>query len=222
MKRLAAIAFLVAAFGALMHFWPSGERSSLGPSTSSNAPPGEPGLAPTIGPATSQPSYPAQAPASRQRARQPLQASRGGASAYRHSRQRQFRRGDFSVTIEVQAPRGIRQLEFSVTYKMSILRLVKSSAGVRTTRWRLCAFRGKRWLLLVRIASGVTGAGPSPCSISGDRARGIRSRFERRIASKGRPDTVNRATAYEDRLPNSGFAISLACFNRSRFPHCPR
>ena len=33
------------------------------------------------------------------------------------------------MTIEVQALRGIRQLAFSVTYKKSILQLVRSSAG---------------------------------------------------------------------------------------------
>jgi hypothetical protein len=41
------------------------------------------------------------------------------------------RLGDtFSVTIEVQALRGIRQLAFSLTYKQSILQLVRSSPGV--------------------------------------------------------------------------------------------
>jgi hypothetical protein len=38
-------------------------------------------------------------------------------------------RGQFSVTIDVQALRGIRHLEFSVTYKKSILRLTGTAPG---------------------------------------------------------------------------------------------
>ena len=106
MKRLAALALLLAAFGALIHFWPSGDPSSLAPSTRSTRPAGDPRAAATIIPPASQPQSPKQAPASAQTSA-PAGAERPAAGPARieiRAPQTVPPGETFSVTIEVQAP----------------------------------------------------------------------------------------------------------------------
>jgi hypothetical protein len=130
MKRLTALALLAIAVGAIMHFWPSSEQQPIAQPGSQNAPRRDSPAStsrratPAQGPTTSAPS--AERPAqSRPVERPPVTPARFEIRA-----PVTVRSGDtFPVTIEVQALRGIRQLEFSVTYKQTILRLVRSSPG---------------------------------------------------------------------------------------------
>ena len=108
------------------------------------------------------------------------------------------------MTIEVQAPRGIRQLEFSVTYKMSILRLVKSSAGAFAQVGGSSAHfeEVSDGSLLVRIAaeSGVIAGAGNVAVLEFQALKRGESPLEVEgvtYVEDGRPDTVNRATAYE-------------------------
>lgn len=131
MKRLTALALLAIAVGAIMHFWPSGEQQPIAPPVSQNAPQRDSPAStsrratPAQGPTTSAPS--AERPAqSRPVDRPPVVTP----ARFEIRAPVTARSGDtFPVTIEVQALRGIRQLEFSVTYKQSILQLVRSSPG---------------------------------------------------------------------------------------------
>ena len=130
------------------------------------------------------------------------------------------RSGDtFPVTIEVQALRGIRQLEFSVTYKQSILQLVRSSPGAFAQQGgSLRAFRGgKRWLppcphrprkrrhrrCRHRCRGGVSGAQARRIT-----ARGARASPTSKTVARMRRICLRRT---KDRSRSSSGLQSLAC-----------
>jgi hypothetical protein len=204
MKRLAAMALLLAAFGALMHFWRTGDPSALTPPTSVNPPAGgsEPRVAAAVSPATPLPSHPTQAPASKS---PPTAAERRPATPVRIEIRapQTVRSGEtFSVTIDVQAPAGIRRLAFSVTYKKSILRLVEWTAGAFVQQGGTSVqFEDvSEGSLLVRVESGVVaGAGTIAALQFQALARGASPLAIEDVSyvEDGRQETVNRPTAYE-------------------------
>ena len=162
MKRLTALALLAIALGAIMHFWPRSDHQSIAPPVSGGASNRDSGVAASGSPAPSQP-LPALSPGQSQAGavqRPPLSAARIEVRAPHTVRPGD----DFSVTIDVQALRGIRQLEFSVTYKKSILRLIGSTPGALAERAGASAHfeESSDGYLLVRIdlESGfIAGAG---------------------------------------------------------------
>jgi hypothetical protein len=204
MKRLAAIALLVAAFGALTHFWRSADRSSLTASTTAIAPAAEPHTTPE-NPATVQPSRATQAPAS---ATAPSSAPVSAPAAV-------LTRIDvqapptvapdetFLVMIDVQAPVAIRQLSFSVTYRKSILQLVGSTAGsfVQQGGTSVHFEDVSEGSLLVRVESGViAGAGTIAALEFHAIGRGVSPIAVETVTyvEDGRAERpVNRPTAYE-------------------------
>jgi len=130
MRVLTALALVAIALGAIMHFWPSGDRQPTPPPASEVASQHDSAVAPSGSPA------PVQAPAasalSPEPALRPPTLQRPPVSAARIELRapHAVRTGDnFSVNIEVQALRGIRHLEFAVTYKKSVLRLIGSTPG---------------------------------------------------------------------------------------------
>ena len=129
MKGLTAVVLLAIAVGAIMLFWPSAEQPRIASQSASDRDsPAAPSRSPT--PARGQTTTPAPSP---DRAAQASTVERPPVTAARFEIRAPatVRLGDtFPVTIEVQAPRGIRQLSFSLTYKQSILQLVGSSPGV--------------------------------------------------------------------------------------------
>jgi len=207
MKRLAAIALLLAAFGALLHFWPSSDPSAVAPPSSADAPPlaTKPRAALTFGQETPQPSYPTQGPASAPAtALATAEGPAAGPARIDIRAPQTVASGEtFSVTIEVQAPRGIRQLEFSVTYKMSILQLVKSSAGPFAQQGGSSAHfeEVSDGSLLVRIAENGVIAGAGSVAVLEFQAlkRGVSPLAVEGVTyiEDGRRGTVNRPTAYE-------------------------
>ena len=129
MRVLIALALLAGVIGAIMHFWPQRNPQSVAspaPERPSGraavlAPPGT--LLQTV-PPTSAPS-PARAPQLATVARPSAIAARIALHA-----PDTVRYGDnVSVTIDMQALRAMRHLEFAVTYKKSILRLLNSAPG---------------------------------------------------------------------------------------------
>jgi cohesin domain-containing protein len=131
MKRWTAIALLAVALGVTMHFWPASDRQPITPSVSKDAtygdspvpPPGSP--APAQQPPTTSVPSPERVALSGTAEPPPVTPVRIEIRAPATARP-----GDtFSVTIDVQALRGIRQLVFSVIYKKSILQLAGSSPG---------------------------------------------------------------------------------------------
>ena len=130
MRGLTAIALLAVAIGAIMHFWPSGERPPMAPSASTSTSYRDSSGATSDGPASAQP--PTSAALSPGRAGKPGTLGSSPVASVRIDVRTpdRVRLGDtFPVTIDAQAPQGIRQLAFAVTYKKSILELVGSSAG---------------------------------------------------------------------------------------------
>jgi len=132
MKGLTALALLAVAVGAIMHFWPAssgrppGDAPSSGSASSLAAP-----VAP-LGSSTSAQQSPNASALSPERAAPQGAVGRPPDTVVRLEIQapNTVRSGDtFPVTIDARALRGIRQLEFSVTYKKSILQLVGSSPG---------------------------------------------------------------------------------------------
>jgi general secretion pathway protein D len=201
MKRLAVLALLVAAFGALMHFWPSDNPYS--PDPSANAPSGEPRAGPTM-PATAPPPSTPQARASAQPGA-PSSAARTAAAPARIDIRapRNVRSGEtFTVSIDVQAPAGIRQLAFSVTYKKSILRLVRWTAGRFGEQGGASVqFEDvSEGSLLIRVDSGVVaGAGSIAVLEFEATARGESPLAIQDVTyvEDSRNAPVNRATVYE-------------------------
>ena len=128
MKGLTAVVLLAIAVGAIMHFWPSADQPRLtsqsasdgdSPAASSRSPTPAPGQTTTPAPSADRAALASTVE------RPPVTSARFEIRA-----PATVRSGDtFPVTIEVQAPRGIRQLSFSLTYKQSILQLVASSPG---------------------------------------------------------------------------------------------
>jgi hypothetical protein len=132
MKRLTAVALLAIAVGAIMHFWPSADQPAMTPSASQNASDRHSPAAPSRSPALAQGQTTMPAPLP-ERAVQSGTVERPPVTPARFEIRAPatVRSGDtFPVTIEVQALRGIRQLAFSLTYKQSVLQLVRSSPGV--------------------------------------------------------------------------------------------
>lgn len=131
MKRLTGLALLVAAIGAIVHFWPEDDRHSAAPSASFSASSRDP---PAARAGNSTPAHqPSAASAlSPERAARPATVERTSVNPVQLDVRAPatVRSGDtFEVTIDAQAPRGMRQLTFSVTYKKAIVELVGSSPG---------------------------------------------------------------------------------------------
>jgi hypothetical protein len=107
------------------------------------------------------------------------------------------------VIVELQAPAGIRQLEFSVTYKSSILRLVGSSPGAFAQQGGGSAhFEDvSDGSLLVRIAENgvIAGAGSVAVLEFQAQKRGVSPLAIQGVTyfEDGRQGTMNRPTAYE-------------------------
>jgi hypothetical protein len=136
MKGVTALALLAIALGAIMYFWPSGDRQPIAPPASENATPRDSAVASSGSPMPVQ-QPPTTSALSPERAAQPSTTQRPPVTAARIEFRApdRVRRGDtFSVTIDVQALRGIRHLEFSVTYKKSVLRLIGSLPGTFAQR----------------------------------------------------------------------------------------
>lgn len=131
MKVLYALAFIAVVLGAIMHFWPAGDQQAVAPPASENASRRDSVVAPSGSQASLQ--RPTTAPAlSTERAAQPgtIEPPQITAARIEIRAPNTVPPGDtFPVTIDVQALRGLRHLEFSVTYKKSILRLIGSSPG---------------------------------------------------------------------------------------------
>ena len=203
MRRLTAVALLAVAVGVIIHFWRSGEQPTIASPGSGNASSRIAPVTPASGP------QPAQAPtATSARTAPPVTVEPLIATPARFEilAPATVRAGDtFSVMIEVQAPRVIRQLEFSVTYRSSILAARRIVGGrVPPARRRLCAFRGgKRWLPPCPAGEGGSSPAPAtlPCWIS------ALKRGESPLAVQGvtyvedgRHDASNIPTAYEGSL----------------------
>ena len=136
MKGLTALALLAIAIGAIMHFWPPGDQQPIASPALETATPRDSAVAP-LGSPTPVQRPPTTSALSPDRAAQPGTIQRPPVTAARIEFRAPdtVRRGDtFSVTIDVQALRGIRHLEFSVTYKKSILRLIGSLPGAFAER----------------------------------------------------------------------------------------
>ena len=136
MKGLTALALLAIALGAIMHFWPPGDPQPIAPSASENVTPRDSAVAPSGSPTPVQ-RPPTTSALSPERTAHPGPIQRPPVTGARIELRapHTVRRGDiFSATIDVQALRGIRHLEFSVTYKKSILRLIGSLPGAFAER----------------------------------------------------------------------------------------
>jgi hypothetical protein len=205
MRRLTAVALLAVAVGVIIHFWQSGEQPTIASRRSGNASSRIAPVTPASGP------QPAQSPtANSARTVPPVTVEPLVATPARFEilAPATVRAGDtFSVMIEVQALRVIRQLEFSVTYKSSILQLVGSSADAFPQQGGASAHfeEVSDGSLLVRIAaeSGVVAGagnvavlefqalkrGESPLAVQGVT-----------YVEDGRHDASNIPTAYEGSL----------------------
>jgi len=106
------------------------------------------------------------------------------------------------MTIEVQAPAGIRRLSFSVIYNKSILRLVQWTPGAFAQQGGTSVqFEDvSEGSLLVRVESGVV-AGAGTIAVLEFQAigRGVSPLAIQDVSyvEDGGQATVNRATAYE-------------------------
>ena len=130
MRKLSIVALLAVAIGATLYLWPENQRptsrsevNSAGSRDSSTAKASSATPAQKLG--TTSAPLPERAP-------QEGAVERPSAKPVRISIHAPLtvRLGEaFSVTIQVQAMQGIRQLVFSVVYKKSILELVGSSPG---------------------------------------------------------------------------------------------
>ena len=128
MKVLAALALIAGAIGAIMHFWPQRDRQTV-VSSVSEASDRTSTAAPSATFIQTVPQTPAPSPA---RVPQSATVARPSATAARIALHAPdvVRNGDnVSVTIDMQALRAMRHLEFAVTYKKSILRLLNSAPG---------------------------------------------------------------------------------------------
>jgi hypothetical protein len=105
MKRLTAFALLLAAFGALMHFWPSEDASSPGSSAPVNPAPGEPRAAPSTPSAASPSLSGASSPSAQTSAATAAEHPAAPPARIDVRAPQTVPSGQtFSVTIEVQAP----------------------------------------------------------------------------------------------------------------------
>ena len=130
MRVLTALVLIACAIGAINHFWPERDSqpvASAAPEQRSDRS-ALPAPSDTLLETVPRPaSAPAQARAPRSIASKP--PSPAAARIVLHAAET-VRHGDkVSVTIDMQALRAMRQLEFSVTYDKSILRLLDASPG---------------------------------------------------------------------------------------------
>ena len=126
MKGLGAVALLVIAIAAILHFWSDEERPPLSApkgairnspvATATDATPAQPVVS-TPPPERTAPAGVAERPAIA-----PLHITIGAPHSVRAGE-------TFPATIDVQAVKGVRQLVFSVVYKKAILELVGTSPG---------------------------------------------------------------------------------------------
>lgn len=129
MRVLLALALLVGILGGIAHFWPQRHQQSVAAPAPERPSGRDAVLAPPhaplpAAPPTSQPS-PTPAPQSATVARPSAVPARIALSA-----PDTVRHGDnVLVTVDMQAIRAMRHLEFAVTYKKSILRLLDSRPG---------------------------------------------------------------------------------------------
>ena len=122
MKRATALVLLAIALVAIVHFWSPGDPQPIATPASDNPARRDSSPAPSNNLALEQRPPPTSA----------LSPERPSATAARIELRAPdtVRRGDtFAVTVDLQALRTMRHLEFSVTYKKSILRLLGSSPG---------------------------------------------------------------------------------------------
>jgi hypothetical protein len=205
MKGLTALALLAIALGAIVHFWPTGDQRSIVPQASENASRRDSAVAPSGSPTPVEQSTTTSA-LTPERAPQPGTIERPLTAARIEVRAPDtVRSGDtFPVTIDVRALRGIRQLEFSVTYKKSILRLIESSHGAyaQQSGSSVQFEESSDGTLLVRIdlESGViAGAGSVAVLEFRARKRGVSplSVHDVTYVEDGRPDTATVATMHE-------------------------
>jgi len=206
MKRLTVVALLAIAIGAIMHFWPADNQPLMAPSASQKASDRHSPAAPSRSPALTQGQTTTPTPS-------PDRAAQSGAVGRPPVTSARFeirapatvRLGDtFSVTIEVQALRGIRQLAFSLTYKPSILQLVRSSPGVFAQKGGASSQfeEVSDGSLLVRmdLDSGVIAGAGSIAVVEFQALRGGVSRLSIEgvtYVEDGRQDGTNVPTAYE-------------------------
>ena len=130
MKGLTALALLAIAIVAIIYFWPRTEPR-IAPLASQNASHRDSVLTPS-GSAKPVQGPPTASARPAEQAAQPGTIARAPATAARIELRAAdtVRSGDtFLVTIDVQALRAMRHLEFSVTYEKSILQLLESSPG---------------------------------------------------------------------------------------------
>ena len=135
MKGLTALALLAIAIVAVIYFWPRTEPG-FAPLASQNALHRDSVLTPS-GSATPVQRPPTASARPAEQAAQPGTIARAPATAARIELRAPdtVRSGDtFLVTIDVQALRALRHLEFSVTYEKSILHLLESSPGAFAQR----------------------------------------------------------------------------------------
>jgi hypothetical protein len=135
MKGLTALALLAIALGAIMHFWPRSDPQPIAPPASEKKSHRDSVQAPTGSAPLQRPST--AAAVLPERGAQPGAIAPPLATAARIELRApdRVRSGDtFSLTIDVQALRAMRHLEFSVTYKKSVLRLLGSSPGAFAQR----------------------------------------------------------------------------------------
>jgi len=134
MKGLTALVLVAIAIGAIMHFWPRGDPQSVTSRTAEIPSHGDTVAAPSGSPAPSQAPPPTSA---HPPARAPVAIAPPPTAAARIDLRAPdtVRSGDnFSVTIDVHVLRAVRHLEFAVTYRKSILRLLNSVPGVFMNR----------------------------------------------------------------------------------------
>jgi hypothetical protein len=136
MKKLTVLALVAIALGAFMHFWPQGDPQPIVPpapedvSRRGAAQATAGGPTPLQQPAPTTALSPERVLLSGTVERPPTSAARIGLRA-----PPMVRSGDnFSVTIDVQALRAIRRLEFALTYEKSVLRLLGSVPGALVQR----------------------------------------------------------------------------------------
>jgi len=130
MRKSTALALLAIAVGAIVHFWPADAPQPDVPT--SESPSRSPaGGAPAGAAAPSQGPSPSASPPPRRTSPQAsIETPPATAARFVVHAAPTVRSGhNLSVTIDLQALRGMRHLEFAVTYKKSVLRLLGSVPG---------------------------------------------------------------------------------------------
>jgi hypothetical protein len=164
MRKLTVLALLAIVVGAIIHFWPQGASQTNVPTASENSSRRPAGETPVSAATPSPGPPPSVLPAERTSPQATIEAPPAKAVRFALRAPPMARSGDsFSVTIDLQALRAIRHLEFAVTYKKSILRLLGSAPGAFAQQPGVSVQfeESSEGHLLVRVdhGSGAIGAG---------------------------------------------------------------